>query len=143
MRPEVVSMSASLHRAPSATVSFHSAKISAQKNHTVEKLDAREDCAAIVAKPCRIGTQGLRRACRKQRELLHELPKRQTLKLQARDKKEKGRLEAKMRKVQKKTSTCMEEFPQLSEEEAKVIVDFLCGSDWLPCWCQCWTHLDQ
>jgi hypothetical protein len=33
-----------------------------------------------------------------------------------------------MRKVLKKPATCLEEFPQLSEREAKVIEDILCGS---------------
>lgn len=124
---EVMGMlSASLQRAPSATISFHSAKIRAQKNHTAEFLEKSAEKDALVKKASKIGNFRLKRGRQLQKSLLEELQQRQALKLIAREKTGRNKIEKKMKKVEAGGSYS-EEFGDQSEQEVKIVGDLLRG----------------
>jgi hypothetical protein len=118
-------VSASLQRAPSATITYHSAKIRAQVNKTVKFIDSKKH---LIKKAVAKGSASTKIARRVQKELLVELEKRQAAKIHAREKCERSKLERRFTKVLKTGGGCGEEFPGLEDGERQTLDNILSGA---------------
>ena len=116
-------LSASMHRAPAATVAYHSAKIRAQKNSTLRFLEDHEKVDDIIAK-ARIHCSKVvkKENMKNHKMLLDELTKRSIEKEALKDTRKRRKMEKQVR-----AGDIAGTFPQLSEEEVNIVKDIMAG----------------
>ena len=116
-------LSASIHRAPAATVAFHSAKIRAQKNDTLHFLSNWNEREAIISSARLYCSQTtMKRNTRQQKELLEELVKRQVAKEVKKDQAARSRMERQLKK-----GNIIKQFPELSSAALQVVENLMDG----------------
>ena len=116
-------LSASIHRAPAATVAYHSCKIRAQKNETLPFVGNCQDKEGVIAKARSLcGRVVLKNNIKNQKTLLEELMKRQTAKEALMDQKARSKMERLLKK-----GDVASNFPQLSADELETVKELLEG----------------
>jgi hypothetical protein len=128
-------MSASLQRAPSATMTFHAGRIKAQKNKVTQFLEEADP--QLVRRAVKLGGLQLRHGRKLQQELWEELDRRQRQKAAAQEKKDRNAVEKKMKTI--KLGECHSAFPDLSDRDIGILEDLLAGCSVRLCVCHVWT----
>lgn len=125
---EIMGMfSSAQKRAPNVTLCYLSCKMRAQKNRTVDYLDAmpQEKRDQILKKATKLGFQQRSKRRLKQKELEVELGGRQAAKQHARETTDRNRLEKRLKNIM--PDKLAENFTEVSEEKLEGAADLLLG----------------
>ena len=125
---EIMGMfSASQQKSPNATMCYLSCRMRSCKNKTVSYLDNLSDQRrdAVLRKAVKLGRAQRNRRKKKQKALRAELIKREKVKIQARDTKERKKLEKKLK--DSNLDSVRKDFPNLDYSKSDELQDILEG----------------